>query len=135
MSSRKRTAQEAAMDPPDQQSTTKKPKLVAALEARLTKLKKTLHPDELRLEWTDYDPRYFMESMRSMSRRICALTLKSVEEYINNGGLEADLNELDIQESNIQEVLNSEGPHLARATRQLMIDYVAEVRTRLNGQS
>jgi hypothetical protein len=138
-SNRKRSASTAGMGPPEKESTTKKPKLDTALEATLTKLKQVLHPDNLVLEWADYDPGLFMDEMRRMGREINALNLDTVGEYITDG-LDADLRMLDHQEIGLgrrvdPNSVKAEYLELAQGVHKDMIKYVARVRARLTGQS
>jgi hypothetical protein len=134
-SNKKRTAEAAGMGSPDQQSTTKKTRREAALEASLNQLKRALGPDELPPEWEDYDPGHFMEGMGRMGRVVNALTRETVQEYISDGFIEDDLTTLDIQESKIQRIQNPTDPQLTQTVRRQMIEYVVRVRTRLKGQS
>jgi hypothetical protein len=139
-SNRKRRASTAGMGPPDKQSMTKKTKLDTALETRLTELKQVLHPDELSQPWKVYDPGDFMDEMRRIGRKINALTLDTVGNYITNGSLEANLSALDIQDIELRrpvdpESVKAEYLEFAQRIRQQMINYVERVRTGLNGQS
>src|SRR6266404_828806 len=73
--SNKRKAPAAATDPQR-----KKPRLLAALKTRLEALQHAL--DALDPLWEKYDPGFFMKSMQHKRKRMDALTLDTVEEFI-----------------------------------------------------
>ncbi|KAG8817621.1 hypothetical protein FRC19_011261 [Serendipita sp. 401] len=130
---KKRNASTAGMGPPDQQSTTKRSRLDTALETKLTECKSVLHSRSLRPAWKRYDPGLFMEEMHQLSERINALDLKTVEKYISNRELAADLAALRVQEKELKQGIEDPAMDpLMKTLRETMITYVERVRACLN---
>lgn len=133
--SNKRTASTAGINHSDKDPVAKRTKLEAALETKLAELQQTVA--SFVVEWKEIAPE-FVDAMIVLRDELKKLTPNTVNEYIKGRGLKDTLWMLQSHERKINKPLHSVEPEdleFIKQGHERILDYIAEVRTRLTGRS